>query len=51
MSERRSFPLDPEFLPSVVLERLEKETGKRVVSLTVHRGETATYEVVLEDRG
>ena len=50
--ERRSFPLstDPEFLPSKVLERLERETGKRVLRLTVHRGEIGSYEVVLGEK-
>lgn len=51
MSERRVFPLsdDPAMLPSVVMERLERETGKRVVSLTVHCGVISEYEVVLEE--
>lgn len=50
MRERRVFPLDPAFLPSKVLDQLEKETGKQVLRLTVPTGEIGVYEVVLGDR-
>lgn len=52
MRERRLLPLssDPEFLPSKLLEKLEKETGKRVLRLTVHPGQVSHFEVVLGNK-